>query len=30
MEFSSDFKYDLKVGQVAEKELASIFQGQKD
>jgi hypothetical protein len=29
MEFSSDFKYDLKVGQVAEKELASVFQDKK-
>jgi len=25
MEHNSDFKYDLKIGQVAEKELAHIF-----
>ena len=25
MNFNNDFKYDLKVGQVKEKELASIF-----
>lgn len=26
MEFNSDFKYDLKVGQVKEKELADILE----
>lgn len=29
MEFNSDFRYDLKVGQVAEQALAAIFQGKK-
>lgn len=29
MEFNSDFRYDLKVGQVAEKKLASMLQSQK-
>lgn len=26
MEFNSDFRYDLKVGQVAEKQLAKMLQ----
>lgn len=26
MEFNSDFRYDLKVGQVAEKQLAEMLQ----
>jgi len=25
MNFNNDFKYDLKVGQVKEEELANIF-----
>ena len=29
MEFNSDFRYDLKVGQVAEQALAAIFEGKK-
>lgn len=29
MEYNSDFRYDLKVGQVAEKALAEIFEGAK-
>ena len=29
MNYNNDFKYDLKVGQVKEKELASIFQNKK-
>ena len=29
MEFNSDFKYDLKVGQVSEEKLASILSGKK-
>ena len=29
MEFNSDFRYDLKVGQVAEHALAAIFEGKK-
>ena len=29
MEFSSDFRYDLKVGQVSEEKLASILTGKK-
>lgn len=29
MEFNSDFKYDLLVGQVKEKELADIFGGKR-
>tara|TARA_R110001606_G_scaffold6316_1_gene28462 strand:- start:133 stop:495 length:363 start_codon:yes stop_codon:yes gene_type:complete len=29
MEYNSDFKYDLKVGQVKEKELANILQNEK-
>lgn len=29
MEFNSDFRYDLKVGQVAEEKLASMLQSQK-
>lgn len=29
MEYNNDFRYDLKVGQVAEKELASILSGKK-
>ncbi len=27
MDYNSDFKYDLKVGQVKEKELGDIFAG---
>lgn len=27
MNFNSDFKYDLKIGQLKEEELASIFVG---
>jgi len=27
MKFNSDFKYDLKIGQVKEEELADIFNG---
>jgi len=27
MDFNSDFKYDLKIGQLKEEELASIFIG---
>ena len=29
MEYNSDFKYDLKVGQIKEKELAHILQNEK-
>lgn len=29
MEFNSNFRYDLKVGQVAEQALAEIFQDKK-
>ena len=29
MNYNSDFKYDLKVGQVAEKELGVIFNGKR-
>lgn len=29
MEFNSDFRYDLKFGQVAEQALAEIFEGKK-
>ena len=29
MEYNSDFRYDLKVGQVAEQALAEIFEGKK-
>ena len=29
MEYNSDFRYDLKVGQVAEQALAKIFEGKK-
>tara|TARA_Y100000996_G_scaffold411382_1_gene395426 strand:- start:353 stop:712 length:360 start_codon:yes stop_codon:yes gene_type:complete len=29
MEYNSDFRYDLKVGQVAEQALAAIFEGKK-
>lgn len=29
MQFNSDFRYDLKVGQVAEKKLAEMLQSQK-
>lgn len=29
MEFNSDFRYDLKVGQVAEETLAKMLQSQK-
>ena len=29
MEYNSDFRYDLKVGQVAEQALAQIFEGKK-
>ena len=29
MEFNSDFRYDLKVGQDAEQALAAIFEGKK-
>jgi hypothetical protein len=29
MEYNSDFKYDLKVGQIKEKELANILQNEK-
>jgi len=29
MEYNSDFRYDLKVGQVAEQALASIFENKK-
>ena len=29
MEYNSDVRYDLKVGQVAEQALAAIFEGKK-
>ena len=29
MEYNNDFKYDLKVGQIKEEELGSIFSGKK-
>ena len=29
MEYNGDFKYDLKIGQVKEEELANIFIGSK-
>mgnify|MGYP006246473071 CR=1 FL=1 len=29
MEYNSDFRYDLKFGQVAEQALAEIFEGKK-
>lgn len=29
MDFNSDFRYDLKVGQVAEQKLANMLQSQK-
>ena len=29
MEYNNDFRYDLKVGQVAEKMLADILEGKK-
>lgn len=29
MEYNNDFRYDLKVGQVAEKMLADILKGKK-
>ena len=29
MEYNNDFRYDLKVGQVAEKMLAQILEGKK-
>ena len=29
MEYCSNFKYDLKVGQVAEKQVAELLQGKK-
>ena len=29
MDYNSDFKYDLKVGQIKEKELGDIFNNSK-
>jgi len=29
MNFNNDFKYDLQIGQIAEKKLADIFQNKK-
>lgn len=29
MDFNSDFRYDLKIGQIKEEELASIFKDKK-
>ena len=29
MEFNNDFKYDLKIGNIAEKKLADIFENKK-
>ena len=29
MNYNNDFKYDLKLGQIAEKELGDIFNGKK-
>jgi len=29
MEYNSDFRYDLKIGQVKEEELANVFIGSK-
>ena len=29
MKFGNDFKYDLKVGQVKERELGDIFENKK-
>lgn len=30
MNYNNDFKYDLEVGQIKEKELADIFSNKKN